>query len=530
MFDLLVKNGTVIDGSGSPMFRADVGVKEGMIVEIGDLRDEVALRTVDASGRYVVPGFIDVNNHSDAYWEMFRNPAMHGMLLQGVTTVIGGSSGSSLAPIVGLGSIRSIRKWTDTDSLSLNWRSMKDFLGEMDRHPLSVNFATLVGHGTVRRGVLGAPTEEVSEMRLFAMESLLRRSLSEGALGFSTALGYTHARLAGKREIEELLRSVSRHGGIYAAHLRDEGSGLLHSVDEAVSSAKVSGVPLHISHFKASGRPNWPLFADALDRIRVAVENGSDITFDAYPYTSSASVLYALLPEWVTESGREVMLYRLRDSETRKAVVRDMKAGGADYGSMRIFVSNLNRMTGSKTVGEISRVRRQSPEEVVIDVLLGSGGYAIVSLEVASPENVERAIRHPLSVVSSNGVGYSVGYASTGNKVHPRNFGTFPKVFETYVKGRGVLSWEEAVYKMTGKPAVRFGISDRGFLRERHKADIVVFDPEGIADRSTMDDPFRYPDGITTVIVNGTVTAEDGKWNGELPGETIRSARKRLFR
>ncbi len=530
MYDLLIKNGTVIDGSGTPMFRADIAVKEGVIAEMGDLRDAIAERTIDADGHYVSPGFIDVNNHSDTYWEIFRNPGMHGMLLQGVTTIVGGNSGSSLAPIVGPESIRSIRKWTDVDSLSLNWRSMADFLGEMERRPLSVNFATLAGHGTIRRGILESPTKKPTDRDVAAMRSLLRHALDDGAIGFSTGLRYAYARLADHHEMKELLGTVSKYHGVYATYLRDEGTDLLHSVDEAIDAAKESRVPLHISHLKAVGKRNWHLLKDALDHIRVAAQDGVDISFDVYPYTASGSVLYTFLPDWVTESGREAMLHRLRDSKVRAAVVRDMKESGLDYRSMRLFVSNLSSMTGPKTVESIAKSRQTTPEEVVIDILLGTGGRAIVSLEVSSTENVEKAVQHPFSIISSNGVGYSAGYASTGNMVHPRNFGTFPKVFATYVREKKTLSWEEAVYKMTGKPAVKFGLSDRGFLRERFKADIVVFDPSTVADRSTMNDPFRYPDGIRAVVVGGIVAAEDGKWSGALVGETIRAKRHRLFR
>ncbi|MEI7749656.1 MAG: D-aminoacylase [Candidatus Moraniibacteriota bacterium] len=529
MYDLLIKNGTVIDGSGTPMFRADIAVKEGRIVSMGSLKGETAERIIDADGYYVTPGFIDVNNHSDTYWEIFRNPGLHGMLLQGVTTIIGGNSGASLAPLIEPESLRAIQKWTDVDSVSFNWLSMKEFLGEMERRPLSVNFATLVGHGTIRRGVLRNPTKKPSEGDLSAMKLLLRRALDEGAIGLSTGLKYTHARLAEDKEIAELLALVAKRKGVYATYLRDEGEDLLRAAEEAVVSAKVAGVPLHISHLKAVGKRNWHLFEEVLDLVRNAALDGLDISFDVYPYTASGSVLYTFLPDWVTESGRDTMLHRLHDFKVRQSVVRDMREGGLDYAGMRLFISALSPMTGQKTVAEIAKAQQKAPEEVVIDILLASGGRAIVSLEVSSPENVAKAVQHPYSIISSNGVGYSAEYGATGNMVHPRNFGTFPKAFDEYVRKKKTLSWEEAVHKMTGKPALKFGLEGRGFLREKAKADIVIFDPATIADCSTMDDPFRYPAGIRMVIVGGHVTAEDGVWNGTKAGETIRSHRHGLF-
>jgi N-acyl-D-amino-acid deacylase len=530
MYDLLIRNGTVIDGSGTPMFRADVAVKEDRIVMIGDLRDATAEKVIDAAGCYVSPGFIDVNNHSDTYWEVFRNPGMHGMLLQGVTTIVGGNSGASLAPLIEPESLRAIQKWTDVDAVSFNWLSMKEFLAEMEQRPLSVNFATLAGHGTIRRGVLRNPTKTPSENDLSTMRLLLRRALDEGAIGFSTGLKFTHARLAENREIAGFLELAAKRKRVYATYIRDEGSELLRSIEEAIVLAKEAGVPLHISHLKAVGKRNWHLFGEALDMVRNAAQDGLDVSFDVYPYTASGSVLYTLLPDWVTESGRKTTLHRLGDFKVRQAAIRDMRESGLDYAGMKLFISNLSPMTGPRTVEEIAKSQRKAPEEVVIDILLGSGGRAIVSLEVSSPENVAKAVQHPFSIISSNGVGYSAEYGSTGNMAHPRNFGTFPKVFAEYVRGRQTLSWEEAVHKMTGKPAAKFGLADRGFLREKAKADIVIFDPATIVDRSTMDDPFRYPDGIRAVIVGGRITAENGVWNGTRAGETIRSRRHGFLR
>ena len=522
MYDLLIRNGTVIDGSGSPMFRADVGVKEERIAGIGDLRGETAERIIDADGLYVSPGFIDVNNHSDTYWEMFRNPGLQGMLLQGVTTVIGGNSGASLAPLTEPEAIRAIQKWTDVEKINFNWLSTEEFLREVESRKLSVNFATLAGHGTIRRGVLKDPVRKTEPEDLGAMRKLLKTALRQGAIGLSTGLKYTHARLAEKSEIVDLLSLVSKEGGVYATYVRDEGEHLLQAVEEAIMTAKEAGSALHISHLKAVGKKNWHLFEEALSVIKSASLDGIDISFDVYPYTASGSVLYTFLPEWVTESGRATMLHRLQDFKVRSAVVRDMRESGHDYSQMKIVTSAINRVVSRRSIDEIARAQGQSAEDAVIDVLLASGGRAIVSLEVSSEQNVMKAIQHPFSIISSNGVGYAKEHAATGDLVHPRNFGAFPKVFSEYVREKKALSWEEAVHKMTGKPAAKFSIPDRGFLREKHRADIVVFDPEEVADRATMEDPYEYPKGIHFVLVNGVVAVEGGSWNGSRSGEVIR--------
>ncbi len=508
------------------MFRADVAVREGAIVAVGDFSDETAQRVVDASGCYVTPGFIDVNNHSDTYWEMFRTPELPGMLLQGVTTIVGGNSGASLAPFLRASDIDSIRKWTDVEGIGFNWLSMREFLDEVERRPLSINFATLSGHGTIRRSVLESPTKEPAEDDFARMRGLLLRSFRDGAIGLSTGLRYTHARLAGRDEIRDLLSLVAREKLVYATYLRDEGEHLLDAVEEAVSVSGSAGVPLHISHLKAVGKRNWHRFEEALGAIRNASQDGLDISFDVYPYTASGSVLYTLLPEWVTESGRRTMLHRLRDFKVRQAVIRDMKGSGYDYSGMRVSVSQINRMIGDRSVAELAAVSGSSPEETVIDILLGSGGRAIVSLEVASERNIEKAVQDPFSIISSNGVGYSTEHEKSGDRVHPRNFGTFPRVLARYVREKGLLSFEEAVHKMTGKPAAKFRIGNRGLLRVGFRADIVVFDPETVADRATMDEPYRYPEGIRSVIVNGEVAAEDGETRGVRSGQVIRHRRR----
>lgn len=528
MYDLLIKNGTVIDGSGAPMFRADVAVKEGKVAAVGELSGETAERVVDASGCYVTPGFIDVNNHSDTYWEMFRTPGLQGMLLQGVTTVIGGNSGASLAPLIRPEDIRAIQKWTDVEKIGFNWLSMDEFLSEVGRQGLSVNFATLAGHGTIRRSVLESPTKRPERDDIARMRKLLDRALREGAIGLSTGLKYTHARLADQEEIRVFLSEIAKTGAVYATYLRDEGEHLLDAVEEAISVSKATGVPLHISHLKAVGKRNWHLFEDALDAVRNASQDGLDISFDVYPYTSSGSVLYTFLPEWVTESGRRTMLHRLKDFKVRQAVIRDMRANEFDYSGMKISSSRLTRMLRSRKISEIAVAQGTSPEETVIDVLLGSDGQAIVSVEVSSERNVERAVQNPFSIISSNGVGYDKEHSETGDLVHPRNFGTFPRIFSRYVRDRKMLSWEEAVHKMTGKPAEKFRIGNRGLLRPGFHADIVVFDPETVADRATMEDPYRYPEGIRLVTVNGEVAGEDGNYVGTRAGEIIRREHKRF--
>jgi len=503
MYDILIKNGTLIDGTGRPMFRGDVGIREGSILALGDLAHERGEREIDATGKYVAPGFIDVNNHSDTYWQIFKSPYQESLLYQGVTTIIGGNSGSSLAPLTSPQTIRSIQKWTDVQKINFNWLSMEEYLAEIARKGLGVNFATLVGHGTLRRGVMQDAARSITPDDIEVMEDLLKKALKQGAIGLSTGLHYTHARDAGSREITHLVKAVAAKKGVYATYIRDEEAGLVKAVEEALTVASITEIPLHISHLKAVGEAYWPLMAEALNLIEAKALDGIDVTFDVYPYTQTGSVLYTLLPEWITKDGRQMMMSRLRDPETKKAVLKDLRAKNLDYDQILISSSALSKMLTRRRISDIATLQGNTPEETLIDFLLASDGQAIVSLEVLSAKNVRDAIQHPFSIISSNGAGYSEEHKKTGELVHPRSFGTFPRVLAQYVREEKILSWEEAIYKMTGKPADKFHLEKRGKLIKGYVADVIVFDPETVQDNATLEDPYQYATGIEEVIIGG---------------------------
>jgi len=525
MYDILIKNGTVVDGSGRPMYRADIALKEERIVAMGDLTHASAEKIIDATGQYVTPGFVDVNNHSDTYWQLLAHPELESLIRQGVTTIIGGNSGSSLAPLTTAKDIRSIQKWTDVEKINFNWLSMKDFLREVEKRRPAVNFATLVGHGTLRRSAMKDETRTITPDEIAIMKKMLKNAMKEGAIGLSTGLKYTHARGAGARELTTLANSSIEAGGVYATYVRDEEENLLKAVEEALAVARETKAPIHISHLKAVGKKNWHLMDEVFNVIEAAALNGIEVTFDVYPYTSTGSVLYTLLPEWVTQNGRKLMIERLKDPQTYATVLRDMYQNEVNYSEVLISVSTLSKMLTRKRISEIALIQGKKPEEVVLDFLLASDGRAIVSMEVLSEKNVLKAIKHPFSIISSNGVGYSLSHAETGDLLHPRNFGTFPKIFAQYVRNEKVLSWEEAVHKMSGKPAQKFQLVKRGLLQEGYFADIVVFNPQTIADRSTMEDPYQYPIGIQYVIVNGQIALKDGIIAEERFGTVLRSPR-----
>jgi N-acyl-D-amino-acid deacylase len=522
MYDVIIKNGTIIDGTGERMFRADVGVKEGMITFVGDLHNDAAKRVIDATDQYVAPGFVDVNNHSDTYWQIFANPHLESLVYQGITTVVGGNCGSSLAPLINASMLQSIQKWADIRKINLNWLTMKEFLDEIDQHNLAVNFATLSGHGTMRRGLVKDETRTLQSDELTSLLSLLKQSLRDGSFGCSLGLEYTHGRHASASELEAVGELMHKQDSVCTVHLRDESAHLLESLEEALRIARASNCGLHISHLKASGKDNWPLMEKALYLIEAAQSSGIDITFDVYPYVVTGTVLYTLLPEWVTEGGKRMMLERLKDPKIRQEIVIELREKQQDYSKIVVLTSPLNQILVHQSIAAIAKNQNTSPEEALLYVLIASGGRAVVSLEVVSEENIEKAIQHPFSIISTNGSGYSIEYEKTGERVHPRSFGTFPLVFSRYVRQKKLLSWEEAIYKMSGKPAQKFGIKNRGILRKGNYADIVVFHPDHIESPATSENPYQYAVGMNWVLINGEISIDDGVYAGKRSGVALR--------
>jgi N-acyl-D-amino-acid deacylase len=523
MYDIIIKNGTIIDGTGKKMYIGDIGVKEEKIKEIGDLRNDRAETIIDAKGQYVSPGFVDVNNHSDTYWRIFLDPSLESLVYQGITTIIGGNCGSSLAPLANKDIIQTIQKWADIKLVNLNWLSMKEFLEEVGKRKIAINFATLTGHATLRRGILGDEARNLSEKELKIMKKMLEQSIGEGSLGFSTGLVYTHSKLASEEEIVKIARLVKKYKGVYTTHIRGESEELLQAVKEAIDVARESKVSLQISHLKAMGRKSWPLFEKALAMIEKASKEGIDINFDVYPYTVTGSVLYVLLPDWIAEGGKRMMIHRLKDPVIKKKLIKEMREDRFDYSKVVISISPLDKTLSRKKIIEIADAQDKSVEETIIDILVASEGRVITMMDVLDEKNIIKAITHPLSIISTNGSGYNLEHKNTGELIHPRNFGSFPRILGRYVREKKILSWEEAVHKMSGKPAEKFKIKNRGVIKENNFADLVVFNPKTIEDLATPENPYQYSKGVNWVVVNGKVALENGKITRMRAGKVIKN-------
>lgn len=504
------------------MYRADIGIKDDRIVKIGKLQNEKADIEIDASERLICPGFIDVNNHSDAYWQIFSNPQLESLLYQGITTIIGGNCGASLAPLLGAKAIESLQKWSNINKTSLNWLTMKEFLKEIEKRKLALNFATFVGHATLRRMIVG---DDMRGLKLDEIDFLSKKvaiAIKEGSLGMSSGLVYTHARSTSEEELIAIAKTIKKYDGVYVTHMRNERHGLVESVEESLEIARKTNVKLHISHLKAVGEKNWGLMDTALDMISHARENGIDVTFDVYPYTNVGSVLYTLLPFWATDGGKKMMIARLKDPILRERITNEMRESDVDYSKIEIASSLLNKTLSRRKISEIAFSQEKSIEDAVIDTLIASDGRIIISMDVLSDENIEKALIHPAAIVSTNGSGYDDVHGKTGEVVHPRSFGTFTKVLSKYVLGKRILRWEEAISKMTSIPAKKFGIEKRGTIKEGYYADVVVFNRDEISDMATIENPYQYSRGIDFVLINGKIVLQEGACNGNRPGEVIR--------
>jgi len=554
MLDIIIKNGTVIDGAGKKVYKADLGVINGKIVTIGDLSKARADEIIDAKDKFVTPGFIDIHNLSDGYLTLFTIPTQDSLVRQGCTTAIGGNCGSSLAPLATpptnrllrkiwvsrrlpdiilaptttLAMIKSVRRWAEIFGFNINWLTFREYLREIQKRGISINFGSLIGHTTLRRGLIRDEVRDLTKEEMKMMQNLITHALEEGSFGLSFGLAYSHANFVKTEELVDLARSVSKRKGIITIHLRNEGKRLVEAVKEAIAVGKETKARIQIAHLKAQGEGSWGNFAKALERIDGASRT-QDIHFDVYPYTATASVLYMYLPDWISRGGREKTLKRLHDLKLRKKIIQDTKEQSIDYGKLRIAQSPFNKTYVGRTIGEIAEGRAIGVEEAVCEVLIAGRGHVIVFDSSLSEENLEKAIKNPLCMITTNGAGYNLEHYRSLKQfkggqqlVHPRCFGAFPRFLGRYVREKKLIFWEEAIRRITGLPAKKLGLTRRGFIKQGYLADITIFDPKTIIDRATYDNPYQYPKGIEWVLVNGEVVVRKSKHTGKLAGKVLR--------
>ena len=498
-YDILIRDGQVVDGIGSPWVQTDIGVRGDRIVRIGDLSRAAARREIDASGLVVSPGFIDPHTH--ARRGIFDVPTADNVLLQGVTTVTEGNDGSSPFPIGA-------------------------HLDRMARLAISPNWAVFVGQGTIRDEVIGREDREPTPDELGRMRAHVATAMEEGALGISTGLFYVPGTFTSTEEVIELSKVAAAYGGIYISHMRDEAHGLLDSVRETIRIGEEAGLPVQMTHHKVVGRDAWGTSADSLALVDAARGRGVDITIDQYPYTASQTSITALFPPWALEGDASDVRARIQDPETRRRLKGDVvyridrDRGGGDPANVVIGLCGWDRSLEGKSLAEILTERNievsiPNAADLVMEIVERGGARAVY--HAMTEEDVERIMRHPATAIGSDG-----GISVFGESVpHPREYGTFARVLGRYVRERGVLTLEEAVRKMSGATARRIGLRDRGLLQEGFHADIAVFDAGRVRDVATFAEPHQYAEGVVFVLVNGILVVDGGEHTGARPGRVL---------
>jgi len=529
--DIVLRGGLVVDGSGHRPFHADVAVDRGRIVAVTKSRRLVAMETLDVRGLVVAPGFIDVHTHSDL--PLFACPAAHNSITQGVTTELVGNCGASPAPKLGEAR-RDVEEEARELGVPMPWRSFGEYLAALDRCQPAINVAALVGHCTLRAAVVGLENRPPTPREQREMEALARSALKQGAFGLSTGLFYAPGNYADVDEIVGLARQAAARGALYATHIRHEGCAVVASVEEALEVARCSGVRLEISHHKSAGRRNWGLVRRTLALIHRARREGLDVGVDVYPYRAYHTGLSALLPPWVHAGGMKRMLARLCDPPTRTKIARELQVSTAawensiaDDGWRALEYTSpptgrLRAYDGLR-LSTIARRRGQEPAETLFGLLREGRGRGEVIGHVTAEADMRRVLADPLSVVASDGWTSSWEKPLSLRGTHPRSFGTFARILARYVRETPLLSLASAVRKMTGEPARRIGLKDRGLVRVGYLGDLVVFNPDRILDRATYRTPQRRAAGIHHVLVHGTPALRDGELTGLRAGAVLRA-------
>jgi N-acyl-D-amino-acid deacylase len=526
-YDLLIVNGRIVDGTGSPWFLGDVAVRGDRIAAVGQLRGAQARDTIDARGLVVAPGFIDMLGHSE--YRLLRVPGADSKITQGITTEITGEV-TSVVPV----NESTLREVEPDHRAVAAWSDLDGYFRVLDATRPAINLATFVTAGSVRRYVMGDERRPPTAAELERMRGLVAEAMEQGAVGLSAGLVYAPASYASREEIVELVRVAARYGGGYTTHLRSESAQLVEAVREAIDIGERAGTWVQIHHLKASGRANWGRVNDAIREIEAARARGLDVTANMYPYSASGTGLSAIIPGWAHEGGSDALVARLRDPAMRQRLREELSdaehgdwrrigaSAGGPHGVMiaSVGADSLRRFQGMR-LDEVARQRGQDVPDALFDLLVADDARTSAVYFSMSDDDVETVLRQPWVSIGVDG-GVRPADPAASDRPHPRAFGTFPRILAHYVRERGVLTLEDAVRRFTSLAAARVGLDDRGVLKAGLAADITIFDPATVQDRATFDEPVRTSVGIRHVLVNGVPVLRDGAATGERPGRGLR--------
>ena len=507
-YDILIRNGRIIDGTGRAAYPADVGIRDGRIARIGELTKATAVRVIDASGHIVAPGFIDTHMHADAI--LRRRPTATNLVRDGVTSIVTGNCGES---------VRDVGRW----------------FADLERIGVSLNVSTLIGHNTIRRSVMGTENRAPTKEELARMVAMVEQAMQDGAVGLSTGLWYVPGAFAKTDEVVALARTAASHGGLYASHMRNEAERIAEAIDEAVQIGREANLPVHISHFKVLNRAFWGTSTKTIAMVEQARAKGLDVTFDQYPYTASSTSLISRTPKWAQEGGYQAFSKRAANSDARRRMIAEMRHQIADvWGwedlSWAVIASHpKDASLNGKSIREVNRDVFKRPDtldaqiETAIDLIAKAGRRISMVYHQINEDDVQRILAHPLTMIGRDG-----GVQRPGpTKPHPRSYGTAARILGRYVREKKLLTLEQAVRKLAALPAIRFGFKERGRLQEGFWADVVVFNPATVADAATFEEPHQYSRGIPYVLVNGALVVDNARHTNARPGHLLRHSAER---
>ncbi|MCC7356485.1 MAG: amidohydrolase family protein [Candidatus Doudnabacteria bacterium] len=526
MYSVVIKNASIIDGTGSQPRHGDIAIEGEQIVRIADSIDTAGQTVIDAQGLVVCPGFIDVQNHSDSYWQLFDNPSLDSLRAQGFTTIVVGHCGASLAPLLSRESLSAMQKWHSLEGANVNWSSFSEFIETLQMSELGCNVASLVGYSTLRRGLVGGNANALQTQESKTLLAFLEQSLAQGAFGLSNGLGYGHELSVTPIELKDFVEAVAKTKGLFSVHLRNEDENIIESLDEVLELAKDTGVKLKISHLKLSGGQDKHVLEHVIDRLETARHQGVDVWFDVYPYDTVWQNITRYLPSWIRIGGRNHILSELKDPTKRKKVIEHLHNTNSTLPEL-LVVSTANKLNViGKRLSHIAKDFEITSEEALLLLIEHGGTEIMVFDQTLDSKTVESLVMHPFSLVATDGAGFPNPQGVTSGVVndrlvHPRCFGTAPK-FLADVRDTNAISLSEAIRKLTSTAAQVVGITDRGELAVGKKADIVIFNPSTIVDTATLTSPYRFPRGIEHVLINGQLTVKSGITLKTLSGQVLR--------
>ena len=529
-FDIVITNGRIIDGTGSPWFSGDLGIRGGRIAAIGNLAAAKRTRTIDARGQVVAPGFIDMLGQSEL--TILVDPRVPSKIYQGITTEITGE-GESVAPS-NEAVRRSGKKGFDLLGIQPDWQTFRQYFTRLEKQGIGINVADYVGATTVRRMVLGDDDVQPTPSQLDQMKQLVRQAMLDGAVGVSTSLEYPPAPYAKTEELMALASEASRYGGIYATHMRSESTAILQSLDEVIRIAREAQIPVEIWHFKVAGKPSWGHMPEAVARIEAARAQGVDIAADTYAYTAWGNGLSAFIPPWAHDGGTSKLLERLKDRAARERIRKDMLTPSDDWenewqqipGPESILIGQVQNpkllSLQGKTIAEVAKLWNKDPMDTIFDLLIQDDAFTGVAVSGMSEPDVALALQQPWVAIDNDSSGVSPEGILGQEHAHPRAYGTFPRILRKYVREEHKLTLEDAIRKFSALPSQRLRLEGRGLLRVGMWADVAIFDPSTIRDLATFDNPNQLSQGMGYVLVNGVPVIDEGKMTGARPGKVLR--------